>query len=76
MKTLSGKVISNKMDKTVVVLVETKWQHPLYKKTIKRSKKFLAHDETAAQIGDEVTISESKPISKKKRWQVVTPAKK
>ena len=68
----SGVVVSNKADKTVVVKVERKFQHPLYKRTVKQSKKFMAHDETnACQIGDEVKIVESRPLSKRKRWMVL-----
>ena len=66
-----GVVVGNKMKKTVVVLVERQVRHPLYKKTVKRRKKFLAHDEyEKCQIGDLVKIVETKPISKKKRWMV------
>ena len=68
----NGVVVSNKADKTVVVKVERKFQHPLYKRTVKQSKKFMAHDETnACQIGDEVRIVESRPLSKRKRWMVL-----
>jgi small subunit ribosomal protein S17 len=68
----SGVVVSNKADKTVVVVVERKFQHPLYQRTVKKTKKFLAHDEgNTAQIGDVVKIVESRPLSKRKRWAVV-----
>ena len=68
----SGVVVSNKADKTVVVKVERKFQHPLYQRTVKQSKKFMAHDENnACQIGDIVKIVESRPLSKRKRWQVL-----
>jgi small subunit ribosomal protein S17 len=68
----SGIVVSNKADKTVVVKVERKFQHPLYNRTVKQSKKFMAHDETnACQIGDVVKIVESRPLSKRKRWTVL-----
>jgi small subunit ribosomal protein S17 len=68
----SGIVVSNKADKTVVVKVERKFQHPLYNRTVKQSKKFMAHDETnACQIGDVVKIVESRPLSKRKRWMVL-----
>jgi len=68
----SGVVVSNKADKTVVVKVERKFQHPLYKRTVRQSKKFMAHDETnACQIGDVVKIVESRPLSKQKRWMVL-----
>ncbi|HBQ27983.1 30S ribosomal protein S17 [Peptococcaceae bacterium SCADC1_2_3] len=67
-----GRVVSNKMDKTVVVTVETQGRHPLYKKTIRRTKRFKAHDEkNACQIGDRVRIMETRPISRDKRWRVV-----
>jgi small subunit ribosomal protein S17 len=68
----SGIVVSNKADKTVVVKVERKFQHPLYNRTVKSSNKFMAHDENnACQIGDEVKIVESRPLSKRKRWMVL-----
>ena len=69
---IKGVVVSSKMDKTVVVRVERKFQHPLYSRTVKQSKKFMAHDETnACQIGDVVKIVESRPLSKRKRWTVL-----
>ncbi len=71
-KVYTGKVLSNKMDKTVVVGVERVFQHPLYKKTVKNISKFKAHDEgNMCKIGDEVQIIESRPISKDKHWQVI-----
>jgi small subunit ribosomal protein S17 len=70
-KRLQGRVISNAMDKTVVVEVERTLQHPLYKKVIKSTKKYKAHDETnAIPVGALVKIVESRPISKTKRWAV------
>ncbi len=69
---LQGTVVSDKQDKTVVVLVERRYTHPLLKKTVRRSKKFHAHDESNKyKVGDTVSISEHKPISKLKRWIVV-----
>ena len=69
-KTRTGKVVSDKMDKTVVVAVIDNVRHPLYKKIVKRTVKFKAHDEqNACGIGD--TIMETRPISKDKRWRVV-----
>lgn len=66
-----GTVVSDKMDKTVVVLVERHTKHPLYKRVIKRSKKFKAHDEkNDCRTGDKVKIVESRPLSKDKRWHV------
>ena len=66
-RTLTGKVVSDKMDKTIVVLVERKVKHPIYGKVIRLSKKFHAHDETNTYVvGDIVTISESRPLSKNK----------
>lgn len=66
-----GKVISNKMDKSIVVQVERLVKHKVYQKYIKRRAKFAAHDETnACSIGDKVLITESRPISKTKRWRV------
>lgn len=71
-KTRVGKVISDKMDKTVVVAIEDNVRHPLYKKIIKRTVKFKAHDEqNACGIGDKVMIMETRPLSKDKRWRVV-----
>lgn len=68
-RTLIGKVVSDKMDKTVSVLIERRVKHPLYGKIIRRSKKYLAHDETnQAKIGDTVEIQEGRPISKNKSW--------
>jgi len=67
-----GTVLSDKMDKTVVVGIETFVTHPLYKKQIKRTTKFKAHDEeNACGIGDRVEIMETRPLSKDKRWRVV-----
>ncbi len=70
-KQFVGVVVSDKMDKTVVVMVERLTQHPLYKKYIKRRKKFMAHDEeNACRIGDKVLIEETRPLSRHKRWRV------
>ena len=70
-KTRVGRVVSDKMDKTVVVAVETPKRHPLYKKTIKRSIKYKAHDENnQCQPGDTVRIVETRPLSRQKRWRV------
>jgi small subunit ribosomal protein S17 len=67
-----GKVVSDKMQKTIVVAVEESVKHPLYGKRIKRTKKFKAHDENnAAKIGDIVKIMETRPLSKDKRWRLV-----
>lgn len=71
-KTREGVVLSNKMDKTVVVAVETRKIHPLYKKAVRMIKKYKAHDENnACKIGDRVRIVETRPLSKEKRWRVV-----
>lgn len=68
-RTLQGKVVSNKMDKTIVVLVERKVRHPVYKKYVKRSTKIHAHDvNNDCNEGDTVIIIESRPISRTKRW--------
>ena len=68
-RTLTGKVVSDKMDKSIVVLIERRVQHPLYGKSIRRSTKLHAHDENnVAKTGDLVTIKESRPISKTKNW--------
>lgn len=70
---LHGVVVSDKQEKTVVVKVERRTKHPLYKKFIKRSKKYAAHDENNQfKIGDLVKIQETKPISKNKSWEVLT----
>ena len=71
-KTRFGKVVSDKMDKTVVVAVDTPKRHPLYKKTIRRVVKYYAHDEKKqSKIGDTIRIEETRPTSKLKRWRVV-----
>lgn len=71
-KTRIGKVVSNKMDKTIVVAIETLVRHPLYKKSVKRTTKFKAHDENnECNIGDTVKIMETRPLSKEKRWRLV-----
>lgn len=71
-RTVQGRVVSDKMDKTIVVLVETYKKHPLYGKRVKYSKKFKAHDENnTAKIGDIVEIMETRPLSKDKRFRLV-----
>lgn len=71
-RVMSGVVVSDKMDKTVVVKVERRVMHPVYKKIVRRSKKYAAHDEkNSCKIGDVVTIRECRPISKRKCWEVV-----
>jgi small subunit ribosomal protein S17 len=71
-KVKEGLVVGDKMDKTVVVAVETKKVHPLYKKAIRVTKKYKAHDEkNACKIGDKVKIIETRPLSKEKRWRVI-----
>lgn len=70
-KRLVGRVVSNKMDKTVVVKVERLQRHRLYRKVVKKTKKFKAHDAyNSCQVGDTVRIVESRPLSKEKRWVV------
>jgi small subunit ribosomal protein S17 len=70
---LQGVVVSDKMDKTIVVEVERRVQHPIYKKFIRRSKRYHAHDESnAIKAGETVRIIESRPLSKTKRWVVIT----
>ncbi|MBP7176656.1 MAG: 30S ribosomal protein S17 [Thermoclostridium sp.] len=67
-----GKVVSDKMDKTIVVAVEDNVKHPLYKKIVKRTYKLKAHDEeNSCQVGDKVRVMETKPLSKDKRWRLV-----
>ena len=71
-KTMIGKVVSDKMDKTVVVSVETSVRHSIYNKTMKRTYKLKAHDEeNACHVGDKVKVMETRPLSKDKRWRVV-----
>ncbi len=71
-KVLEGVVVSDKMQKTVVVAVERITRHPLYKKTVRKVKKYKAHDEdNACRVGDRVRIVETRPLSKTKRWRVV-----
>jgi small subunit ribosomal protein S17 len=74
-RVLEGEIVSDKMDKTVTVLVERRYIHPVYKKYMKRSDKYAAHDETNAfRVGDKVQIEECRPISKRKSWRVITQA--
>jgi len=71
-KILNGKVVKDKNDKTIVVLVKRKYVHPFFGKVLTSSKKYHAHDESNKyKIGDEVKIVESKPFSKKKKWEVI-----
>ena len=71
-KTRVGVVVSDKMDKTIVVAVKDSVQHPLYKKILKRTKKFKAHDENnECKVGDTVKVMETRPLSKDKRWRLV-----
>lgn len=71
-KVLTGRILSDKMDKTVVVAVESLVRHPLYQRTIRRTKKFKAHDEeNSCRIGDKVKMMETRPLSKEKRWRII-----
>lgn len=71
-KTRTGKVVSDKMDKTIVVAIETSVKHPLYKKIVKRTYKLKAHDENnECKTGDKVKVMETRPLSKDKRWRLV-----
>jgi len=71
-RVLQGVVVSDKNDKTVVVEVERRFTHPLFKKTVRRSKKYHAHDEgNTSKVGDKVRIEESRPISRSKHWVVL-----
>lgn len=71
-RVIRGTVVSDKMDKTIVVLIERQVRHPIYKKYIKRRKKFMAHDpENQSNIGDVVTLMETRPLSRRKRWRLV-----
>lgn len=71
MKQFKGTIVSDKMDKTVSVLVETRWMHPIYQKSLKRTKKYLVHNEIGAKTGDVVLFNETKPISKNKKFTLV-----
>ena len=72
-RTLTGKVVSDKMDQTITVLVERRVQHPIYRKFVRRSTKVHAHDaNNECQIGDVVTVKETRPLSKTKTWTLVT----
>jgi len=72
-RVMQGVVVSDKQDKTVTVLVERRVMHPLYKKYVKKSKKYAAHDEANSyKEGDNVSIRECRPLSKNKRWEVLT----
>ena len=76
-KTRVGKVVSNKMDKTIVVAIEDHVQHPLYKKIVKKTYKLKAHDEkNECNIGDTVKVMETRPLSKDKRWRLVEVVEK
>ena len=76
-KTRIGKVVSDKMDKTIVVAVQDNVKHPLYKKIVKRTYKLKAHDEeNQCQIGDRVKVMETRPLSKDKRWRLVEVVEK
>ncbi len=76
-RTLQGRVISDRMDKTAVVLLERQIKHPLYEKYIRRSTKLHVHDENnECAVGDEVSIRECRPVSKKKSWQLVEVVKR
>ena len=78
-RVLSGRVTSDKMDKTITVLVDRRIMHPLYKKFIRRSKKYHAHDETNAfkgKVGENVKIRECRPLSKTKNWEVLVDGAK
>jgi len=71
MKILTGVVVNAKMEKSATVRVDRMWRHPIYKKMIKRSKKFLVHAENPVKAGQIVKISEIKPMSRRKKWRIV-----
>ena len=76
-KTRTGEVVSNKADKTVVIAVRTRVKHPLYGKIINRTTKIMAHDEeNTCGVGDVVRVTETRPLSKRKRWRYVEPVRK
>jgi small subunit ribosomal protein S17 len=71
-KTQTGRVVSDAGQKTIVITVERLQQHPVYKRVIRRTEKFMAHDEeNSAKVGDLVTVEESRPLSAKKRWRLI-----
>jgi small subunit ribosomal protein S17 len=71
-KTMQGRVVSDAGQKVIIVEIETRKQHPLFKKMVKRSKRFMAHDENnECRVGDTVRIMETRPLSKRKRWRLV-----
>lgn len=76
MKILTGTVISIKMQKTAVVKVDAFWRHPIYGKRVKKTKKYLAHDELGVKEGEKVKIGETRPISKRKKWKILGVIKK
>lgn len=76
MKQFTGLVVSTKMQNTAVVKVDSFWQHPVYKKRVKRSKKHLVHDEKEVKVGDKVIFEETLPISKRKKWKIIGVVKK
>lgn len=71
-RSVTGLVVSNKMQKTVVVSVQWTITHPQYKKVVRRTTRYMAHDEHGCQIGDRVQLLETRPLSKRKRWRVVS----
>ncbi len=76
-KTMIGTVVSDKMDKTIVVAVEDNVTHPIYKKTVKRTYKLKAHDEeNECKVGDKVEVMETRPLSKDKRWRLIKVVEK
>ena len=76
-KTRTGMVVSNKMDKTIVVAIEDNVRHPLYKKIVKRTVRLKAHDENnECRVGDRVTVMETRPLSKDKRWRLAAIVEK
>ncbi len=76
-KTLTGVVVSDKMDKTIVVAIQQQYQHKLYKKIVRKTYKLKAHDEkNEAHVGDTVKVMETKPLSKEKRWRLVEIVKR
>jgi small subunit ribosomal protein S17 len=76
MKRFVGTVMSDKMEKTVIVEVRTTWTHPVYKKTVSKTKRYSVHDEMGSKVGDRVSFVEAKPISKNKRFRLEKVLKK
>lgn len=76
MKRFTGTVVSTKSEKTAVVKVDSFWKHPIYKKRVKRSKKYLVHSEEKLGTGDQVIFGETRPLSRRKKWKIIATVQK